>query len=150
MKSVKRIFSVIITFCLCISLAYSPSISQAKSITKKVNKVIAKDKNLKVKFSYVKNGKIYINIKNTSKEDLEVFFTWTNMNGTFRYADSSYYTCYKDTNRTIKLVYYSSDTDNYKYTFKKGKFQMLVTYSTDELDGKIKKTQLKTKKITVK
>ena len=42
------------------------------------------------------------------------------------------------------------DTDNYKYTFKKGKFQMLVTYSTDELDGKIKKTQLKTKKITVK
>ena len=39
---------------------------------------------------------------------------------------------------------------NYKYSFKKGKFQMLVTYSTDENNGKIKEKQLKTKKITVK
>lgn len=60
------------------------------------------------------------------------------------------YSAYKETNKNIKLKYDPDDTDNYKYSFKKGKFQMLVTYSTDEENGKMKKTQLKTKKITIK
>lgn len=150
MRKLKRMLSVLCVLCLCISLLHTTSVSCAKNVKKNVNKVIAKDKNLKVKFAYIKNGQIYINVENLSNEDLDVILTWTNMNGTFRYADDIFYTLYKGTNKNIKLEYDSDDTDNYKYSFKKGKFQMLVTYSTDEENGKIKKTQLKTKKITIK
>jgi hypothetical protein len=153
-KQSKKILSMFFAFCLCISLLSVPSVACAKNVKKNVkknvNKVIAKDKNLKVKFAYIKNGQIYINVQNLSKEDLNIIFTWTNINGTFRYADDIFYTCYKGTNVNIKVKYYSSNIDNYKYSFKKGKFQMLVTYSTDENNGKIKEKQLKTKKITVK
>lgn len=150
MKKIKKVLSLILVLCLSVSFTYTHNIPQAKAAKKNVNKVIAQDENVKLKFKYIKNGQIYINVVNKSKEDLEIFLTWTNINGTFRYADDIFYDCYKDTNLDIRIKYYESDMDNYKYNFKKGKFQMLLTYKTGEDNGEIKEKQLKSKKITVK
>lgn len=150
MKKIKKVLSLILVLCLSVSLTYTHNIPQAKAAKKNVNKVIAQDKNVKVKFKYIKNGQIYINIANKSKEDLEYAIAWTNINGTFRYADALYYNSYKGTNSDVKIEYFASYMDNYKYNFKKGKFQMLLVYQSNEDNGKIKEKQLKSKKITVK
>lgn len=90
-----------------------------KNTTKRINKLLCEDNNISVTLKEIKNGKIYITVKNKTTENFELFGDY------FRFGDDSYETgiwesIYSNSERDIMCDLYNQDDEKIDYHFDGG------------------------------
>lgn len=106
------------------------------------NLLLAKDDNVSLYLEKIKNGKIYLKVKNKSKYDIYWGSDYTKFNGKTYYDDCTVIRVFSKTEHTYEhYVYEESIFDDIDYSFNGGKFQGQFSYHSD--DGELPEQKLK-------
>lgn len=109
---------------------------------KTYNKLLCKDKNIEIYLTKVKNGEIYLKIKNKTSKDMWVYDDYFYINGECYYNTFMFQEVYAKTECNFKLEVYDENWDEkIPYTFSGGKFKGQVSYTSD--DSEIYDVELK-------
>lgn len=106
------------------------------TVTEKVqtyNKLLCKNDYLSVYLKEIKNGKIFLEIKNKSKHDFYAYTDYIQLNDEIYYTGGISETFYAGLSKTVELKLVDENYDNIDYHFTKGKFKgQLTHYATEE------------------
>lgn len=120
-----------------------------ESKTKVYNKLLCKDDNFSVYLKEIKDGFIYIEVKNTSDVDCIFYNDYFVIDGKTYYDMLVYEKIYAGISDTIKVYSYDKNYDIYNYNFTKGKIKAQFEYyenssKPDRIEGKLKfETEIK-------
>lgn len=106
------------------------------TVTEKVqtyNKLLCKNDYLSVYLKEIKNGKIFLEIKNKSKHDFYAYTDYIQLNDEIYYTGGISETFYAGLSKIVELKLVDENYDNIDYHFTKGKFKgQLTHYATEE------------------
>ena len=111
--------------------------------TKTYNKLLCKDDNFSVYLKEIKNGFIYLDVKNISDFDLFFYDDYFVIDGKTYYDMLIYEKIYAGLSDTIKVYGYDEHYDVFNYNFSKGKLKAQFEYygyneKQERIEGKLK------------